>query len=30
MENWYLEYKKLIDNSVENFLIKYFETEKNI
>ncbi len=29
LPNWYLDYKKLIDDSVENYLTEYFETEKN-
>jgi len=27
--DWYTQYKKLIDNSVEQYLTKYFETEKD-
>jgi hypothetical protein len=26
---WYKEYKNLIDNSIKNYLEKYFKTEKN-
>jgi len=29
LPNWYKEYKNLIDNSVENYLIEYFKSEKN-
>ncbi len=29
LPQWYLDYKKLIDNSIENYLINYFKTEKN-
>ncbi len=29
LPNWYLEYKNLIDDSVEEYLNNYFESEKN-
>jgi len=29
LPNWYLNYKKLIDNSVEEYLTEYFKSEKN-
>ena len=29
LPNWYNDYKNLIDNSVENYLTEYFESEKN-
>ena len=29
LPNWYKDYKKLIDDSIENYLKKYFESEKN-
>ncbi len=29
LPNWYIEYKKLIDDSVKNYLTKYFKSEKN-
>jgi len=29
LPNWYLDYKKLIDNSVEEYLTEYFKSEKN-
>ena len=29
LPTWYIEYKNLIDNSVENYLTEYFEYEKN-
>jgi len=29
LPTWYIEYKNLIDNSVENYLTEYFKSEKN-
>lgn len=29
LPNWYIEYKSLIDNSIERYLTQYFESEKN-
>jgi len=29
LPNWYIEYKNLIDNSVEQYLTEYFKSEKN-
>jgi hypothetical protein len=29
LPTWYNEYKRLIDNSIENYLKKYFENTKN-
>jgi len=29
LPNWYIEYKKLIDNSVKNYLTEYFKSEEN-
>jgi hypothetical protein len=30
LPSWYDEYKKLIENSINNYLIDYFKSEKNI